>query len=75
MPIVDNVESFAKLNGEFVAFHPKTHHEDIIDIDSNEDILADENARIEFAKYKAEIDNRVIERKVPDTGCLFEPIQ
>ena len=77
MPIVDNVKSFAKLNREFVAFRSRTHHENIVDVDSKEDIpfAGNEDARIEFARYEAKIDNRVVERQVSDTGCLFEPIQ
>ena len=75
MPIVDNVESFAKLNREFVAFRPRTHYENIIEVDSKKDVLADENARIEFVRYEAEFDNRVVEHDLPDSGCLFESIQ
>ena len=74
MPIIDNIESFAKLNRKFVAFCLKTHHEDIIDVDSKKDILANENARIEFARYEAEFDNHVVEHEIPDSGCLLEAI-
>jgi len=77
MSIVNNVKSSAKLNREFVAFRSRIHYEDIVDVDSKEDIpfMGNEDTRIEFARHEVEIDNRVVEREVPDTGCLFEPVQ
>ena len=72
--MIDDLKLSAQLSGKLVAFDLRTHDKNIVDIDSKEKmpLLGDKDVKIKLAGCETEIEDRVVEGKEPNAGCLPE---